>query len=101
MFEKQTATDMLNEKQFLIENRFVGCNVPLSSNCILSTCMHNSVLFIVILIWATSWENLFMAYGNNKGADQPVHPQSLISAFIFRCLDRIILKIAKSKISRL
>ena len=21
--------------------------------------------------WATSWENLFMPYANNKGADQP------------------------------
>ena len=28
------------------------------------------------LIWAMSWDNLFMPYANNKGADQPVHPQS-------------------------
>ena len=26
--------------------------------------------------WATSWENLFLPYANNKGADQPVHPRS-------------------------
>ena len=32
------------------------------------------------LLWATSWENLFMPYVNNKGADQPAHPCSLISA---------------------
>ena len=24
--------------------------------------------------WATSWENLFSPYANNKGADQPAHP---------------------------
>ena len=24
---------------------------------------------------------------NNKGADQPAHPRSLISAFVVRCLD--------------
>ena len=40
--------------------------------------------------WATSWENLFMPYANNKGADQPARPRSLISAFAVRCLDSII-----------
>ena len=40
--------------------------------------------------WATAWENLFMPYANNKGADQPAHPRSLISAFTVRCLDSII-----------
>ena len=30
-----------------------------------------------------------MSYPNNKGADQPAHSDSLISAFIFRCLDSI------------
>ena len=24
-------------------------------------------------IWATSWENLFLPYANNKDADQPAH----------------------------
>ena len=41
-------------------------------------------------IWATSWENLFMQYANNKGADQPAHPRSLISTFVVRCLDSIV-----------
>ena len=40
--------------------------------------------------WATSWENLFVSYAINKGADQPAHPRSLISAFVLRCLDSII-----------
>ena len=31
---------------------------------------------------------------NNKGADQPAHPRSLISAFVVRCLDSIILILA-------
>ena len=31
-----------------------------------------------------------MSYANNKGADQPVHPRSLNSTFVFRCLDSII-----------
>ena len=42
-----------------------------------------------------------MPYANNKGTDQPVHPRSLISAFVVCCLDSIIRILAKSKISRL
>ena len=33
--------------------------------------------------WATSWENQFLPYANNKGADQPAHLHCLISAFVF------------------
>ena len=40
-----------------------------------------------------------MLYANNKGADQPAHPRSLISAFVFRCLDSIIPLVSKSEIS--
>ena len=36
-------------------------------------------------------------YANNKGADQPAHPRSLISVFIVRYLDSIIHILAKSK----
>ena len=50
-------------------------------------------------IWATSWENLFMQYASNKGADLPAHPRSLISTFIFRCLDSIIPLVSISEIS--
>ena len=31
-----------------------------------------------------------MSYVNSKGADQPAHPRSLISAFVVHCLDSII-----------
>ena len=42
-----------------------------------------------------------MPYANNKGADQPAHPRSLISAFIVRCLISTIPILAIAKISRL
>ena len=42
-----------------------------------------------------------MPYANNKGADQPAHPHSLMSSFVVNCRDSIIHIIAKSKISRL
>ena len=39
-----------------------------------------------------------LPYANNKGADQPAHPRSLISAFFVRCLDSIIPLVSISKI---
>ena len=42
-----------------------------------------------------------MPYANNKGADQPAHPRSLISTFVFRCLDSIMPLVSISKFSRL
>ena len=41
-----------------------------------------------------------MPYANNKGADQPAYPRSLISTFAVRCLDSMICILALSKVSR-
>ena len=38
---------------------------------------------------------------DNKGADEPAQPRSLISIFVVRCLDSIILIVSISEISRL
>ena len=46
-------------------------------------------------------KNLFMPYANNKDADQPAHPRSLISAFVVRCLDSIIPVVYISEIASL
>ena len=35
------------------------------------------------VIRATSRETLIIPYANKKGADQPTHPRSLISAIVF------------------
>ena len=42
-----------------------------------------------------------MSYANNKGADQPAHPRSLISTFVVCCLDSIISLDYIAEISRL
>ena len=42
-----------------------------------------------------------MSYANNKGAGQPAHPRSLISAFIVRCLDSVMSLVSVTKISSL
>ena len=41
-----------------------------------------------------------MPYANNKEADQPANPRSLISAFVVRCQDRMIPVVYISEISR-
>ena len=38
-------------------------------------------------------------FGNNKGADQPAHLRSLVSAFVICLLETFIPKIAPSEIS--
>ena len=68
------------------------------------------IIYLVILklhvysglghIWARSCEMCLMTYANNKGADQPAHPRSLISTFVVRCLDSMIRILAISKVSR-
>ena len=40
-----------------------------------------------------------MPYANNKGADQPVHLRSLISACVVRCLASIIPLVSISELS--
>ena len=42
-----------------------------------------------------------IVYANNKGADQPAHPRSLISTFVVRYLDSMICMLALSKVSRI
>ena len=42
---------------------------------------------------------LIRGFGNNKGADQPVHMCSKISTFVIRFLESIICKLATGEIS--
>ena len=42
-----------------------------------------------------------MPYANNKGANQPTHPRSLISAFVVHCLDSVIPLVSIHEISSL
>ena len=42
-----------------------------------------------------------MSYANNKDADQPAYPRSLISAFVVRCIDSVISLVSVTKSSSL
>ena len=59
--------------------------------------------FICVTFWYQPCheKTCFMPYANNNGADQLVHPRSLISTFNVHFLDSTIPLLAKSKISRL
>ena len=55
--------------------------------------------FTLNSIWAGPWG--LMSYANSKGAVQPAHPRSLISACVVHCLDSIISLDYIAEISRL
>ena len=42
-----------------------------------------------------------MPYAKNKDAYQPTNPRSLISTFVVRCLDSIMILVSISDLSRL
>ena len=52
--------------------------------------MHKMYTFGLLLFEPGHEKMCLMPYANNKGADQPAHPRSLINAFVVRCLDSII-----------
>ena len=74
--------------------------VPYFSSSSIHVCSFLCICVMKICIRATSGENLFMPYANNKAADQPAHLRSLISAFVVHCLDRIIDLVAIAEVSR-
>ena len=73
----------------------------LGAQIILLLLLYSGSNSISSIKWAPSWENLSVQYANNKSADQPAHPHSLISTFVVHCLDSIISLVSVSKISRL
>ena len=68
----------------------------------ISTLLVNGVQDISVFTTEPGHEKMcLMSYANNKGADQPAHARSLISAFVVRCLDSIISLDSKVEIWRL
>ena len=43
-----------------------------------------------MFIWSSARENLSLGFAYKKGADQPAHLRSLISAFVILLLENII-----------
>ena len=54
---------------------------------------------MVVLNGSRREKTCLRGFANNKGADQPAHPRSLISAFVTRFLESIISRLATSGIS--
>ena len=55
--------------------------------------------FSYLYIWVLTRKTLSSEFANNKGADQPEHLPSLISAFVVCLLGCIISKLLSNKIS--
>ena len=55
---------------------------------------NNKNMFVLYLLRYTAWtcENLSSVFANNKGADQTVHPHSLISTYVIHLLECVIPK---------
>ena len=95
---KLHSYDVLSD-QFLV--KVVNLNLLLSIMT-KQTLGGQQVLQKFIIIFEPGHEKMcFMPYANNKGADQPAHPRSLISAFIVRCLYSMISLDSIAEISRL
>ena len=60
-----------------------------------------SSTLLCVIVEPGHGKTCLMLYANNKGADQPVHPRSLISAFVVRCLDSVMSLVSVTKISSL
>ena len=70
-------------------------------NVIVKVIMHIGIVKMYLNTNELGHEKMcLMSYANNKGTDQPVHPRSLISTFVVRCLDSIISLDAIAEISR-
>ena len=78
--------------------RFALCSFVKVFNRIVSV---ESEIFVRYIHEPRHEKMCLMSYANNKGADQPAHPRSLISAFVVRCLDSVISLDSISEISRL
>ena len=48
--------------------------------------------------WDLTRDKQTLLHGDNKGADQPAHPRSLISAFVVRFLESLMIPLAIRKI---
>ena len=64
------------------------------------SCLHYAIICLYTPYGPGHVKMCLMPYANNKGADQPAHPCSLISTFVVCCLDSMILILAIFKISR-
>ena len=64
-----------------------------------NTSMDLILLMLVVLIGPRREKTCLRRFANNKGADQPAHPRSLISAFVIHCLESTISKLTTCEIS--
>ena len=86
------------KKELFLCKYYDGCYKSMLSMCLCFK-LFNRTNDWCRITWASTRENLSLGFVNNIGADQPVHPRSLISTFVFYFLESIISKLAMNEIS--
>ena len=61
----------------------------------------SSIYYNIEVYMSLLMKNMFLPYANNKGADQPANPRSLISTFVVHYVDSIIPLVSIPQISSL
>ena len=84
-----------------LELHLIGCYKNLVRiDLLIYPSRRSDIGFLAHFNWASSRENLSLGFENNKSADQPAHPCSLISTFvIISFLESVILILATSEFS--
>ena len=65
-------------------------NIGLGSELRIVYIFCHEVVVYLATKWALMVKTCLWWFGNNKGADQPAHPRSLISTFVIGLLESII-----------
>ena len=85
----------MQEKESIMVLRSVRCQLKIPSLVMLNSYPRDGIFNQHLTIIKDSYKQQFniillMSCANNKGADQPAHPRSLISTLVVCCLDSII-----------
>ena len=63
------------------------------------SCVEMQTHLLLLLYGPRRKKTCLRGFANNKGADEPAHPRSLISTFVIRFLENCICKFATGEIS--
>ena len=87
--------NFLNQKrQIILINKRFQTYFP-----IINTKIYKCIIGGILLYGPRREKTCLQRVANNKGADQPAHPRSLISAFVLLFLERITSELATNKIA--
>ena len=97
----ETVLMIMNETTFEPAHEKIVLTAKAQASLCIPTVSPELSLFAHTINQPSHEKICLMSYASNKGADQPAHPRSLISAFVVCCLESIISLDSTAQISRL